>query len=501
MRRIPWLWALIVACGGPRTAPISQPSASPAPTAPLEARAAHGSIVFHVRATPLANLAYQLDCLSNTVACTQDVFRALWRSEWTPADDAALAVWQSVRRRYVGSLNLIDDPKVPRSHLSYGARVRTASLLSESIDDYMRWLDVLVMPGDKAKLRATLEHFWPRFSTWWTAHGRAIVAAPLPRLAALLGDAQLAMLFDRVSHFYGPDLDPGTDVSFDLIARPPADGTHAEANDNHLVIEVQADDKVETRMPVAAHELCHFFYGSRTATATQVLIDRFAASPDPLAKIAVGLMNETLATVFGNAFIGRVVAPAETVRRLTHDNGLYNDRNIDRTAKALISQMDALVAGTIDDDTFFTTYLAAVHLALGDTPAPSAYFREFLLAYSPAMRASGERFIRQSKAESVHSGLLTADAASEVTRNPQFTVVSILSPQDLPTFDAYAKIFGATVAQELRAEVKHGVPFAYAISRPPHAMAYILVANDATSMDALADALIARQEPLQGVMR
>jgi len=97
--------------------------------------------------------------------------------------------------------------------------------------------------------------------------------------------------------------------------------------------------------------------------------------------------------------------------------------------------------------------------------------------------------------------LLTADAASEVTRNPQFTVVSILSPQDLPTFDAYAKIFGATVAQELRAEVKHGVPFAYAISRPPHAMAYILVANDATSMDALADALIARQEPLQGVMR
>jgi hypothetical protein len=496
MGRIPWL--LIVACSGTTTAPISHPSVSPAP---LEARAAHGSIVFHVRATPLANLAYQLDCLSDTVACTQSVFRELWKSEWMPADDAALAVWKSVRRRYRGSLNLIDDPKAPHSHLSYGARVRTASLLSESIDDYARWLDVLVLPGDKAKLRATLDHFWPRFSTWWTAHGRAIVAAPLPRFAALLGDEHLAKLFDRVAHFYSPDLAPGTDISFDLVARPPADGTHAEANDNHLVIEVQADDKVETRMPVAAHELCHFFYESRTATATQTLNERFAGSPDPLSRIAAGLMNEALATVLGNAFIGQLVAPDETARRLAHDNGLYNDRNIDRTAKALAAQIDALVAGTIDDDAFFTAYLAAVHTALGDSPAPSAYFREFLLAYSPAMEASGERFIRQSKAESVYSNLLTPDAAAEVTRNPQFTVISMLSPQDLATFDAYAKTLGATVAQELRAEAKRGVPFVYAIPRPPHAMAYILVASDATSMDALADALIARQEPLQGVMR
>ena len=233
------------------------PSATVSPVTPLETRAAHGSIVFHVRATPLANLAYQLDCLSKTIACTDGIFRDLWKPEWTAADDAALAVWQSVRRRYRGSLNLIDDPTstAPRSHLSYGARVRTASLLSESIDDYMRWLDVLILPGDEVKLRATLDHFWPRFSTWWAARGRAIVAAPLPRFTALLADEHVANLFDRVAHFYSPELAPQTDLSFDLIARPASsiEGMHAEANDNHLVIEVGADDSVEARMPVAAH--------------------------------------------------------------------------------------------------------------------------------------------------------------------------------------------------------------------------------------------------------
>ena len=213
-------------------------------------------------------------------------------------------------------------------------------------------------------------------------------------------------------------------------------------------------------------------------------------------------MNESLATLLGNVLIGRVVAPEETARRVAHDNGLYNDRDIDRTAKALVGQLDALAAGTIDDDAFFAAYLHAVHVALGDSPAPSAYFREFLLGYSPAMQASGERLIRESKAESVFSNELTSpSAATDVTRNPQFTAIAMLSAHDLPAFDAYAKALGPTVLPALRAEVKRGVPFAYAVPRPPHAMAFVLVANDAASMDQLVDALIARQEALQGVMR
>jgi hypothetical protein len=510
-----WLCAVTaMACGHTTEAlppPLHTASQPPAPApapppGPLETRAAHGSIVFHIRASPLANLAYQLDCLSKTIACTQGVFHDLWKPLWTPADDVALAVWQSVRRRYRSSLNLVDDPApdAPRGHLNYGARLRTASLLSESIDEYVRWLEVMVLPGDEARLRATLDHFWPRFSTWWDAHGRAIVAAPLPRFAALLGDEHVANLFDRVAHFYSPELPGRTDIAFDLIARPASsgEGTHAETNDNHLVIEVGADDAVEARMPVAAHELCHFFYAARTTTATAALNTRFAASPDPLAALAAGLMNESLATLLGNVLVGRVVAPEETEQRLAEDNGLYNERNIDRTAKALVGQIDALADGTIDDDAFFTAYLHAVHVALGDSPAPSAYFREFLLGYSPAMQASAERFIHASNAGSVFSNLVTSpDAVPEVTRNPQFTVITMLSAHDLSAFDLYAKSLGPKVMQALRTEVKRGVPFVFAVPRPPHAMAFVLVADDAASMDGLADALIARQEPLVGVMR
>jgi len=48
----------------------------------------------------------------------------------------------------------------------------------------------------------------------------------------------------------------------------------------------------------------------------------------------------------------------------------------------------------------------------------------------------------------VFSNLLTSPGvATEVTRNPQFTVISMLSAHDLRAFDAYAKALGPTVVQ------------------------------------------------------
>lgn len=467
--------------------------------APLETHASHGSLVFRIRAAPLANLAYQLDCLSGTVACTQSLFHDLWKATWTPADDGALAVWRSVRWRYRSSFDLAD-----RTRLSYGSRVRTASLLSESIDEYLRWLDVLVLPGDRAKLHITLDQFWPRFSTWWTAHGRETVAAPLQRFTALLADPQVANRFEQIAHFYQPALGPQTEVTFDLIARPASssEGMHAETNDDHLVIEVGAGDSIESRLPVAAHELCHFFYASRPAAAAATLKDRFAASPDPLATIASDLMDESLATLFGNVFVGRVVAPEETARRIAQANGLYNDRNIDRTAKALVDHVDTLVASTVDDDAFFSAYLHAIHVGLGDAPAPSAYLREFLLGHSPTMQAASERFTRETKAQSVYSSVLTTPAAAtEVTHNPRFTVVALMAAADLTASEVYMKSLDPALFENVRAELGRGAPFVVAIPRPPHGMVFVLVADDPASMDHLVDALLARKDALHGVMR
>ena len=455
----------------------------------------------------MANLAYQLDCLADVISCSQGVFRELWKPSWTAADDAALDVWRAVRRRYSGSMNLVDDPKQAqgRARLSYGGRVRAASLEGESIDDYMRSLALLLLPGDAAKLRASFEHFRPRFLDWWTARGRAIVAEPFPRFAALLADEHVAALVDRAAHFYVADLPVGTDVWFDLIARPVSTAETnrtAEASDNHLVIEVVAGESVEERMPVAVHELCHFFYGSRTAAAQARLNARFATSPDPLAAIAYGLLNESLATLLGNVVLGRAIAADDTAKRLARDNGLYVDRNIDRTTKALAGDADAILAGTLDDDAFTVAYLRAVHRALGDAPAPAAYLREFILAYTPTFETSGERFIRQTKAESVFGTVLTSPSAvDDLTKNPRFTVVMMLSSHDLPAFDTYAKSLGAASLLAVHAEVKRGLPFAYVFARPPHAMVFALVADDATSMDTLADTLVARGSALDGVMR
>ncbi|HEY4178510.1 MAG TPA: hypothetical protein VGM90_16800 [Kofleriaceae bacterium] len=489
---------LVVACGGSTIAPTPRPT--PAPLAPLEAITSHGALVFHVRVAPLANLAYQLDCLSDTVPCSKIAFSELWHAGWTKADDDALAVWRSMRQKYGGSLSLSES-----SHrLSYGSRMRAASLLSASVDDYARWLDVLTRPADAAKLRTTLDHFWPRFSAWWTTRGYSIVAVQFPRFAALLGDERVAKLFELVAHFYSPDLAPSTDISFDLIARPESTegATHAEADDTHLVLEVRHDDHAEARMTVAAHELCHFFFVSRSPTTEHALNDRFTATSDPLGRLALGLMNESLATLLGNVMVGRVLIPEETTRRIASENGLYNERSIDRTAKALVGGLEALTAGTIDDEAFFTAYLAAVHAGLGDAPPPSAYLREFLLSYSPAMRVSGERFIRESKAGSVYSSEVgSPGAVDDVTRNREFTAVAMLPPDDMKGFQAYAAALGPTVQEALAAEIKRGVPFIYAVDRPPHAKSYVLVARDNASMDALADALLARQESLQGVMR
>jgi hypothetical protein len=256
-------------------------------------------------------------------------------------------------------------------------------------------------------------------------------------------------------------------------------------------------------MPVVAHELTHLLFNARPAAAQARLRERFDDSTDPMAKVGYGLLNESLATLMGNVVVGRVVSPDDTARRFADEGGLYNNRGIDRTTKALSGQADALLATTIDDDGFLPTYLRAVHTALGDAPAPSAYLHDdFIFAHTAQFESRGQYLSTKADANGFNSSELNSpQSLGELARNPSFTAVIMLSPRDLSAFDAYAASLGPPKLRAIHAEVRRGIPFVYAIPRGSRAMAFVLVAGDDASMNRMIDALLARETALEGVLR
>src|SRR5262249_47567087 len=160
----------------------------------------------------------------------------------------------------------------------------------------------------------------------------------------------------------------GTELTFDLIARPTSkttDDTNGEHVGPHLVLEVLDGEVPERRISVALHELFHYFSASRTVASQAALIDRFAASSDPLAIVGYGQIEEGLATSFANGLVDELTAPDVLARSLARETGLYFDPHIDRTAKALLPHAREILGGSINDPAFVTTFLAAVHAAVG----------------------------------------------------------------------------------------------------------------------------------------
>jgi len=448
--------------------------------------------------------------LAGRVRCSRPAFDELW--DLGPNDKSELDTWRSVRGRYAQHIALNDGPlpptavSIPYLNLNYEHQLRTASFNATSIDDYERLLSVLTRPNDAHALAGVMRHFWPRFRAWWSAHGRVMVEPLYRGFAELLARrSDLTRLTANVVHFYGGDLPAGTELALDFIARPTSKATgdtSAEHVGPHLVLEALEGEAPERRISVALHELFHHCSASRTAAKKAALLERFAASTDPLAIVGYGLTEETLATTFANGLVDELVAPDALAHSLARDKGLYSDGGVDRTAKALLPHARDLLGGSIDDPAFVTTFLAAVHIAIGEAPAPREYLRTFAAGIAPTHADAMPRLASRTLAMNVDDfAFPSMDGVRMVEKHQGMTTVLFLARADLPRLADWQNVISTRDLRIIDTEAKRAGPFLYALARGIHAQTFVMVADDAPSMDRLVEALVARDTPLRGALR
>lgn len=114
---------------------------------------------------------------------------------------------------------------------------------------------------------------------------------------------------------------------------------------------------------------------------------------------AYNLLNEGLASAFGNGMIERAVAePGRFARMLAKEGSFYNNASIDRAAKALLPFLDGwLAAGkTLFDPEFVPAYVRTLRAAFGPSlTAPRLYLAEMALVVDETLGGELRRVVRK----------------------------------------------------------------------------------------------------------
>jgi hypothetical protein len=480
------LLVAIVACG---------PSSAPPEPAPVvetvEVVTKVGNARFVFRASPLANLTFQLDCLAELAPCSVDAYRAQWQP--TDEDNLALADWKTIRTRYDARVEDGIAPKepvvlpLPHHPDSLGDSLRIAGFGARDLDEYLGRVGMIIRPSEVAKLRQVIERFRPRFDQRWQA-ARARLEAAAKAYASLVGKPEIAALVDKIGAFYRADRN--ADQVFELMARPKdTTNTYAQMLASVAIVEVMEGDPAARQLPVVLHELFHRWFASSPIDDQAQLARHVIGSNDPLAGPAWGLLDEVLATLFGNGLVQRAVDGGEFERVRTTPLAMYADAPIDAGAKALLDDADTWLAQgrTITDLAVVETYLRRLHVAFPTGAPPAAYLRPLACTSSSELAGALDHLQQVSHAGYIECSSEPTELA-EITKHRAWGTAVLLTAAELAkrTDDA---LLDRDTLTKLRAAK---APMVYTEPRKPLGTLFVFVADDNAAMESLIDAFIAR---------
>jgi len=217
--------------------------------------------------------------------------------------------------------------------------------------------------------------------------------------------------------------------------------------------------------------------------------------------MALGLLNESLATALGNGLIAKQVLSAEKYEaQLKKPNALYNDAAIDSDAKHLIAPVEALLAEgkTISSAEFVA---AQIEAASANGATPSHYLRTMQLFFDPEFADVTEKLRRAVSANSVWSSSPLAHPQTIETLNdsPLLSGAVLIAPTQLAHLSSWPALNQQT-RDALATEAKRGAPFIYAVKRGAKAWLWVLVAPDSAAMTSLIERLPCAPAPVEGVV-
>ncbi len=481
-----------------KLAPVT-PSTADAPVPNVaEARVASQGLTYVFRASRFSNLLYELDCLAGVSRCSKVAFTELWKARLgdKEGDVEALKAWHALRYRYSGRILRNDEEEtsplpLPSPSRSIEMRVRLAGYGAVDEQTYLSRLALFVDPSDLDVARSAIDRFTERFDRYW-AERQPDLARGLTEYAALLARADVAAVLESARLFFEPQVSSGATETFDLIARPDHDSADSgEQLVDHSLIEVRPNEHATKRFGVVMHELFHAWFAASPHAKQKRLVEAFASSTDPFAIPAYGLLNEVLATDFGNGLVERVVDPKELERRLAKPRGMYNDDAIDAVAKSMLPVLGSMVAAktTVFDPDFVSKYLSCVDATFPQGVPPILYLRPFLLAFDPGLERSSDRLEEAVRSSSVRSTstLDPHDVLPLFVDNRMWGGAVLVPTAKLDSLKEWKGVVDPKTMRALRREAGKHEPFVWMTHRPKGGAFFVFVADDEDAMSALVE--------------
>jgi hypothetical protein len=462
-----------------------------------------GDFALQVDVRAQANLIYHLDCMRRVSSCTSEVFEQLWREQigLTDDDKKFLDDWAALRKAIEqadsgnSTLKLKSSLPImgPRDDLTW-SKVRYVDFASGTADDLQRGWSAFMPKTTSARLIEIVEHFRPRFETWWREH-EAEATAFIPGAEAALRKAQAPELLRAAAKLYRSDLGDRR-LYVHLFLQPKIRGRNSRAGlvGPHLVIEIQPGEDANDRVDVVVHELAHHLFvrmsAERKVRLSEAILASGAAGPP-----AWHLFDEVQATVIGNIMAGRnAMSPERFKRRLDTPRGFYADEAIDLGARASEQLFaEALKKGRAMPPSFAKDYVAAMQMGMGEKlVTPSLYLRSVMINIDDEASPYLNKFrgaVRSHSSWSM-SPLGEESFVERLDRYPGASVVVIALADQMERLAPAARGLGVGV-DGLRGALADSRGVIVVSQRRPLAYSFIFLARDGDAMDGLISAFAA----------
>jgi hypothetical protein len=483
----------------------------------LSASAAVAQLHVAVRVSPVADFAHQLDCVTGVAhQCGAEDYRALWRARFLRdgADTAAARAWGALRARYQNAsarVDTADSDGVGRQYrwVTLGDRWRLAGLQARSWDDYQERLALVLLPQDRGRVAGVVAHFRPRFLAWWDAEARERLTRGRDTLGLLLATPELRTLLGAARHFYGAT-GPGSDtLTLTLVARAglAGRGTSAEVVEGWAVQELLPDATPAREVGVTLHEVAHLLLALAPDSAKRAIADELAR--DGVAGRAVrSLLDEGLATAFGNGLVERTLQPAARwASYAERPRSFYDDDLIDAAGKALMPALDSLLraGATLRDPAALAAIRGALAGALGEgLTRPYALLHDVWGFVDE--RVADPRAVARAIQLGLRAGNFSVaiDSAGGVpsealARDPWVGAVVVAPPASLATIAARGAFRADQVGAIRRAAA--GGPVLYGARRANGARTWVVVARSSAEAKPLVERLAALPRDRDGPVR
>lgn len=474
----------------------------------------HAKVETEVRFAPVANFAYQLECVSGAANhCSRKNYEKLWETDFlkTPEDKEMIQRWSSLMKRYGKSVSVHPDEKISNSPryigINLATKIRIASLQASGLNDYLERLDLVFQTQDRVEAEKIIRHFYPRFEKWWYKVASQRGANFKQRIEALLLKKKNKELLDKFARFYEAELPDKYPLSLNLYYRPDLvnENTAGQQLQNYSVVEFLEDESPSDRIDVIMHELCHFLYISGPEDKFDRLQTELSKTRDGVS--SYNLLNEALATTFGNGMVARANYKQDNWEKYAaREMSFYSDFQIDKAAKTILPWLDGwLAAGkTIYDSQFAREYLGRLQLAFGpELTNPRSLLKSMVLVSDSRFDDRFNSYVRKSMNCSSQWYSIGDWATPEKmfsSYNEQKTVngLLIVHPDNLKKLKTL-KLASSGQLKAMQAAYKKEKRLLYSIKDDSDRITYIVVAENAKSVYPLLDELAQARSHFEGL--